>query len=129
MKNNIHSLASIPRPSAPAPANSMLQMVGLARPASNLVHPSGSRPLFGDDAVEKKRLEKVEQLDILDTPREEPFDRISRLAQRMFQVPIAVVTIIDGHRSWFKSCIGIEGSEANYPCKKVGAKQNILNMR
>ena len=92
--------------------NSMLQSATIEKHANNVVHRNGARPLFGDDSVEKRRLENIERLDVLDTPREEAFDRITRLAQKMFQVPISVVTIIDGHRSWFKSCYGLEGTEA-----------------
>ena len=92
--------------------NFMLQSATIDRCANNVMHLSGARPLFGNDAIEKRRLENIERLDVLDTPREEAFDRITRLAQKLFQVPIAVVTIIDGHRSWFKSCYGLEGTEA-----------------
>lgn len=94
------------------PLNSFLQSATIDKHAHNVVHLNGARPLFGNDAVEQRRLENIERLDVLDTPREEAFDRITRLAQKMFQVPIAVVTIIDGHRSWFKSCFGLEGTEA-----------------
>lgn len=97
---------------AAQPLNSFLQSATIDKHANNVVHLNGARPLYGNDAVEERRLENIERLDVLDTPREEAFDRISRLAQKMFQVPIAVVTIIDGHRSWFKSCYGLEGSEA-----------------
>ncbi len=69
-------------------------------------------PLFSNDKIEAKRLDNVARLDVLDTTREEAFDRITRLAQKVFQVPIAVVTIIDGHRTWFKSCYGLHGNEA-----------------
>lgn len=80
--------------------------------AMNLTsHPFG-QALFVNAATEQQRLENIERLDVLDTPREESFDRITRLAQKMFQVPTVAITIIDGHRSWFKSCYGIEGAEA-----------------
>ena len=61
---------------------------------------------------EKKRLEALKSLGILDTPAEESFDRITRLAQRMFDVPVALVTFLDSDRQWFKSCIGMEATEA-----------------
>lgn len=113
MKNNVRPIAYPPSSSPVNPAsNSMLKFAATTMQPDGFVHLNGGRPLFGDDAVEKRRLENIERLDILDTPREEAFDRITRLAQKMFQVPIAVVTIIDGHRSWFKSCYGLEGSEA-----------------
>ena len=113
MKNNIYSIAYPPAISTVSSAdNTMLQLVATKMKPDGIVHFNGARPLFGDDAVEKRRLENIEQLDILDTPSEEAFDRITRLAQKMFKVPIAVVTVLDGHRSWFKSCYGLEGSEA-----------------
>jgi PAS domain S-box-containing protein len=48
---------------------------------------------------------------ILDTPGEERIDRITRLAQLLFDVPIALVTLVDVNRQWFKSCIGLDMSE------------------
>jgi diguanylate cyclase (GGDEF)-like protein len=44
---------------------------------------------------------------LLSTPDEESFDRVTRAAQRMFNVPIALVSLIDASRQWFKSCIGL----------------------
>lgn len=60
---------------------------------------------------ETSRLETLHALNILDTPPEERFDRVTRLAQRMFKVPIALVTLVDANRQWFKSCIGLEVRE------------------
>ena len=62
-------------------------------------------------AAEQARLEAIDQLDILDTPREEPFDRLSRLICNIFDVPMAIVSIIDGHRQWYKAFDGIAASE------------------
>ena len=45
----------------------------------------------------------LKSLDVLDTPPEERFDRVTRMAKRMFGVPIALVSIVDQHRQWFKS--------------------------
>ena len=58
---------------------------------------------------EVSRLETLHALNILDTPPEERFDRVTRLARHMFQVPIALVTLIDANRQWFKSTAGLEG--------------------
>jgi len=55
---------------------------------------------------EKERLESVRSLNILDTEFEERFDRLTRLATRLFGVPMAMVSIIDENRQWFKSCVG-----------------------
>lgn len=62
-------------------------------------------------AQESSRLEALRSLDILDTSSEERFDRLTRLAQRLFDVPIALVSLIDQNRQWFKSCIGLEVRE------------------
>ncbi|MBP0597571.1 sensor domain-containing diguanylate cyclase [Herbaspirillum sp. LeCh32-8] len=58
-------------------------------------------------ANEDARIEALHSLHILDTPPEERFDRLTRLARRLFDVPIAVVTLIDVNRQWFKSCVGL----------------------
>jgi hypothetical protein len=50
-------------------------------------------------------------LDILDSPSEEAFDRITRLARKLFDVPVAMVSFIDGHRQWYKSRQGVERIE------------------
>lgn len=62
---------------------------------------------------EAQRLATLHATGILDTPAEERFDRISRMAQRLFNVPIALVSIVDSNRQWFKSCIGLEASETS----------------
>jgi PAS domain S-box-containing protein len=60
---------------------------------------------------EARRLEALRNLNILDTPAEERFDRITRLAQHLFHVPIALVSLIDKDRQWFKSRQGLEAHE------------------
>jgi PAS domain S-box-containing protein len=60
---------------------------------------------------ETMRIAALYSLNILDTPAEERFDRITRLAQKMFDVPIAVVSLVDTNRQWFKSCQGLDASE------------------
>lgn len=62
---------------------------------------------------EKKRLAALKSLNVLDTCAEERFDRITRMARKMFDVPIALVTLIDENRQWFKSCIGLDFSEGS----------------
>jgi len=57
------------------------------------------------------RLDTLRSLNILDTPAEERFDRLTRLAKRMFGVPMALVSLIDENRQWFKSCNGLDASE------------------
>lgn len=60
---------------------------------------------------ERHRLAALHRYDVLDTPPEEAFDRISRLAQRLFAVPMAAVVFIDERRQWFKSRRGIAATE------------------
>ena len=62
---------------------------------------------------EQTRLETLRSLDILDTPQEERFDRLTRMAKRMFGVPIALVSLVDETRQWFKSCVGLDASETS----------------
>jgi diguanylate cyclase (GGDEF)-like protein len=61
---------------------------------------------------EQERLAALDGYDVLDTPPEEPFDRITRVVRSVLQVPIAMVNFIDGHRVWFKSQTGVCGTEA-----------------
>ncbi|PSF05106.1 histidine kinase [Marinobacter fuscus] len=60
---------------------------------------------------EQQRLSALDALKLLDTPPEERFDRITRLAARMFDVPIALVSLVDKDRQWFKSCYGLGARE------------------
>lgn len=62
-------------------------------------------------ANESARLQALLALSILDTPAEERFDRLTRIAQQALGVPIALVSLIDAHRQWFKSRQGLEASE------------------
>lgn len=60
---------------------------------------------------ESARLATLRSLNILDTAPEERFDRLTRLARRLFGVPIAVVSLVDENRQWFKSCVGLDATE------------------
>lgn len=62
-------------------------------------------------ANEKERLATLQSLSILDTPRDDRFDRFTRLAVRVFDMPIALISLVDEKRQWFKSVEGFEGSE------------------
>lgn len=65
-------------------------------------------PIPSDETI---RLATLRSLDVLDTPPEERFDRLTRLARRLFGVPIAVVSLIDANRQWFKACDGLDVRE------------------
>ena len=53
------------------------------------------------------RIAALHALNILDTPQEERFDRLTRLARRVFNVPYVTISMIDTHRQWFKSVQGL----------------------
>ncbi len=59
---------------------------------------------------EEERLALLRRYEVLDTPPEETFDRITRLAARIFQVPMATISMIDERRQWYKSCYGLNGA-------------------
>jgi len=57
---------------------------------------------------EERRLAALRQLHILDTEAEVAFDKLTKLAAAICKVPIAVVSLVDANRQWFKSCFGFE---------------------
>ncbi|MBD3883702.1 GAF domain-containing protein [Phormidium tenue FACHB-886] len=61
--------------------------------------------------AEVRRLEALRRYSILNTPPEAAFDRITALVARLFDVPIALVSLVDESRAWFKSCYGFELQE------------------
>ena len=62
---------------------------------------------------ETERLGALRALDILDTPAEEAFDRLTRLAALIFDVPISVLSLVDSSRQWFKSSVGLSIAETS----------------
>lgn len=64
-------------------------------------------------ANEIARLRALRDLNILDTPAEERFDRLTRIAQHILQVPIALISLIDADRQWFKSRQGLDAQETH----------------
>jgi len=60
---------------------------------------------------ESTRLAALYELLILDTPPEERFDKIAAFAAAEFEVPIAVITLVDAQRQWFKAKVGTEVCE------------------
>ncbi len=57
---------------------------------------------------EVERLRVLEQYGILDTPHEEPFERIAALARLIFETPIVLISLVDDRRQWFKTNIGLD---------------------
>jgi len=60
---------------------------------------------------ETQRLAVLRQYAVLDTPAERAFDDLTRLAAHICQTPIALVTLVDESRQWFKSKVGLEAAE------------------
>ncbi|HYI64784.1 MAG TPA: histidine kinase dimerization/phosphoacceptor domain -containing protein [Allosphingosinicella sp.] len=60
---------------------------------------------------EAGRMAAVNRYDILDTPADGSFDRITAIAARRFDVPIAIISIVDHDRIWFKSHHGLDVAE------------------
>ena len=62
---------------------------------------------------EDERLLALQRYQILDTAEEASFDRFTRLACRLFGAPIALVSLVDKDRQWFKSCVGLDVRETS----------------
>lgn len=78
---------------------------------------------------ELERLEALMATGLLDTPPEERFDRITRLAAQFFNVPTALVSLIDEQRQWFKSRYGLlarETPRSQAFCAHAVARRELL---
>ncbi len=64
-----------------------------------------------DGAAEKARLAALHRYEILDTPAEAEFDDLARMASYICGAPIALISLVDRDRQWFKSEIGLGVSE------------------
>ena len=60
---------------------------------------------------EARRLEALARLQILDTPSEQAFDDLTELAARWLDTPIALVSLVDDQRQWFKSRVGLAAEQ------------------
>src|SRR5262249_6095051 len=63
------------------------------------------------NADETRRLKALDALQILDTPLEERFERITRSARQLTGLPIAALSFVDGERLWLKSVQGLDAAE------------------
>ena len=60
---------------------------------------------------EEERLKSLYMIDLLDTGDDERFERLTRISQKYFQVPVAVINLIDRDRQWALACQGLSGRE------------------
>jgi PAS domain S-box-containing protein len=78
---------------------------------------------------EKERLQALRRYAILDTPPEPRFDRLTRLAARLFQAPFAAIVLVDEYRLWFKSRYGalpVEASRDSSFCTHTIQSDQVL---
>ncbi|MGK5024203.1 sensor domain-containing phosphodiesterase [Janthinobacterium sp. RB2R34] len=78
---------------------------------------------------EARRMQALRKLNLLDTPPSEAFDRITRMASRLFNLPVAAVSLTDTDRQWFKSRVGIDHSSIprmKAPCGEVADEGETL---
>jgi GAF domain-containing protein len=86
---------------------------------------------------EEERLAELEGLNLLDTPSEADFDQVTARLTRLFKVPMALVTLVDKDRQWFKSHAGLPADLAEARstsrdislCGHVIAKDEVLIVR
>lgn len=62
---------------------------------------------------EARRIEILWQYDILDTPPEKSFDELTSLAAYICEAPVALISLVDENRQWFKSKVGLSLKETN----------------
>lgn len=78
---------------------------------------------------ELRRLQALRELHLLDTPPSDAFDRITRMAARLFNLPVAAVSLTDSDRQWFKSRVGVERWQIPRfptPCSMVAESADVL---
>ena len=67
-----------------------------------------SAPIIAND---DERIASLRDMTLLSTPREADLDRLTRIASKLFRTEIALITLIDKDRQWFKSRIGLDMAE------------------
>ncbi len=87
--------------------------------------PSGLSQISSQDI--RERVAALQAMSVLDTPPEEGFDALARLAATVCGTPVAVVSLIDGKRLWFKSVHGLGtrtmDSSNSFCCEAANSKR------
>ncbi len=84
---------------------------------------------MAEDSIETARLDALYQLNLLDTQPSESFDRITRMASQIFNLPISAISLTDHDRQWFKSRVGVEHQSiprSKAPCAQVAETADIV---
>ncbi|MGI4862157.1 MAG: putative bifunctional diguanylate cyclase/phosphodiesterase [Janthinobacterium lividum] len=113
---------------APTAAPAVVPMALLASPADP-VSTTLAAANIRDTAHEAARLAALRDLRLLDTPQSEAFDRITRMASRLFGAPMAAISLTDSKRQWFKSRTGTTDREMprhQAPCATVTDTSELL---
>jgi signal transduction histidine kinase len=80
--------------------------------------------------AEEARITALQDYRVLDSPAEQAFDNITRLAARLFRMPIALVTLVDTERQWFKSRVGLSLSqtvrEDSFCAHAIGGQEPLI---
>ncbi len=64
-----------------------------------------------NDKLELERIETLRKYEILDTPADDSFNTMTAMAAKIFNVPVAIVSLVDEDRIWFKSQVGLNVQE------------------
>lgn len=67
--------------------------------------------MFASAERERRRLEELRALQIVDTKQDSRFDRITKLAAKLYSAPICLISLVDSERQWFKSRVGLDAKE------------------
>jgi EAL domain-containing protein (putative c-di-GMP-specific phosphodiesterase class I)/GGDEF domain-containing protein len=86
-------------------------------------------PSLSNPVTEASRLDALHRLNLLDTPPNVSFDRITRMASRLFGLPLAAVSLTDVDRQWFKSRVGIVQESVprlKAPCARIAESGQMV---
>ena len=74
---------------------------------------------------EAERLDALRRYAILDTPPDGAFDHITAVAAELFDVPIAIVSLVDQDRIWFKSTVGLDAKQIDREPGQIDAPERL----